>query len=157
MKWDYEGKFLDPIPANYRGAVGNKFCDVIRGGLSSPTSIVTAVKREYQAHSTNGTAKAVLASGALDSPLALEFAAFLAHRESLPWEEKQKLKEQRDVKPFIREHMKGQPPTDKQLAYLRSLGCKETPQSKAEASELIDRYVNGDTSEQKSKANGSRA
>lgn len=39
--------------------------------------------------------------------------------------------------PHVREHMAGQPPTERQLAYLRSLGWRGEVASKAHASELI--------------------
>lgn len=34
------------------------------------------------------------------------------------------------------------PPTPKQVAMLRSLGCEDTPNSKSHASKLIERYLN---------------
>ena len=48
---------------------------------------------------------------------------------------------------YIKEHpptprKKPDPPTEKQLGLLKTLGCLETPKSKAEASKLIERYKN---------------
>lgn len=39
-----------------------------------------------------------------------------------------------------KERKKADPPSEKQLKYLKSLGCLETPKTKAEATRLIDKY-----------------
>src|SRR5688572_21206493 len=64
---------------------------------------------------------------------AAAFAQQVIERERLPAEEKMRIKKER-VEHHRREYMKAQPPTEPQLSFLRSLGCKTTPANRFQAS-----------------------
>jgi hypothetical protein len=78
----------------------------------------------------------------LEQPEARECARWYTHYERLSPEAKARLKEQR-AEEGRRAWMSTQPPTDKQLAYLRSLGYAGEVPDRLRASELIDRLVKG--------------
>lgn len=144
MQWEYEGTFLDQFPANYRGAVGNEFCKVIRDGAETPKEVLVAVcNKQTRYGRPSELGELILRKGVLNSEGAYEFAEFLLEREALPADVRHRLKEKARAKSaamYARPIMAEQRPTWKQLHYLESLGCKEIPTSKLHASELIDQY-----------------
>lgn len=143
--WDYQGQFLNQFPANYRGAVGNEFCKVIRDGAETPREVIDAVcqkQTRYGAPSELGGL--ILARGVLASEGAYELAEFLLEREALPAEEKYRLKEaaqKANALTYGKAKMASEKPTSRQLCYLESLRCPEVPTTKLRASELIDKYI----------------
>lgn len=165
MTWEYEGEFLNQFPKDYRGAIGHMFCQRIREGARTPQEVIRNLRMLFQDGHTHWgrlspAALALIRSNALRTAMAEEFAAFLIERESLPHEERQKLKRDFQIRngaDFARQAMAEQPPTEKQLKYLKALGCKETPRSKLEASDLITRYKNGDAQESRTEANSRAA
>lgn len=143
--WNYAGKFLEQFPRRLMGCIADEFCKAVRDGYKTPEAVITAIalKRERVGYQSQPL-EALMAEGVLTSEGAVEFAEFIIEREALPWEEKQRLKEASRLEKggeYAKLHMATQPPTDKQLSYLRFLGCSEIPESKLEASELIDRYL----------------
>src|SRR5262249_25041533 len=72
---------------------------------------------------------------------AREYAEYVLQYESLPFEERQKIKSVRSEE-HRREYMQKLPPTERQLSYLNVLGCSDIPKDRAEASRLIDEYRN---------------
>lgn len=71
--------------------------------------------------------------------IALGMAEWSVWWESLPDEKRQKIKSA-NHETYMLGWMEAQPPTDKQLEYLTALGCKETPETRLEASNLIEVY-----------------
>ncbi len=145
--WDYQGEWMNRFPQNTRSTIMNLFCYAVRDGHSSPLAVLQQV--EYQALRRKGRySDSCLTDEWLDELVAAlegdEARAVAEHviwREGLPPEEKARLKAQ-SGKAYIAAYMADQPPTEKQLHYLRSLGCREAPQSKKEASEWIDQWLN---------------
>jgi len=152
-KWDYSGEFLNQFVPLARSTVANWFCEEIRRlrlaseprknsvgmvlygvGLKCQTQL--AYGRSGRALDDDGL---LLLENSLNSPEAENFTEFLLWRESLPQDEREKLRDgigrvHRD------EAMLAEAPTEKQLNYLKALRCPTVPVSKLEASQLIGQY-----------------
>lgn len=146
--WDYQGEWLNQFPQNTRSTIMNLFCYAVRDGCETDMEVLQRV--EYQALRRRGRNNSSYLTdewiGRLVEALLQEEAGDLANhilwRERLPQADRERLKAEAG-KSHIAAYMSQQPPTEKQLKYLRSLGCKETPKSKQEASEWIDARVSG--------------
>lgn len=68
------------------------------------------------------------------------YAVHILEREQLPLERRKQIKEQSAAQ-YREQYLKSQPATDKQISYLRALGCKEEVRSKWEAMQLIDKLM----------------
>ena len=129
-------KFLDLFPPKRRSQVTNEFCCAVRAGYVDPYSIVTSVlcaltrKRDHELYDA---IRANYEAG-------LEFAEYILAWEKLPAEVKRKIKEER-ASVHREEYLRTQPPTDKQLKYLKVLGYKREVKSKWEAMTLIDKLT----------------
>lgn len=148
MKYDYEGSFLESWPSARRSLIVNQFCFAVRRGAKTVDAALWAVAADAQnrfAEQGDGTeqgeAQRILLS-VIDAEETRKFAEFILRRESLPYLEKQKLKEAAGHD-YKLAWMKKTPPTEKQLKYLEALACHVIPQNRLEASELIDKYKNG--------------
>lgn len=143
--------FLQFFPQNKKGTIANLFLSPIRHRVIVPELVVTAVVHELYARLENPApwASEVYLDDAAHAaqvihdhrPEALAFAQYYIEYEQLPYTERQALKAERGD-----EHraawMAAQPPTEKQLGYLRKLGhAGPAPASKAEASAQIDRLL----------------
>lgn len=167
MQWNYDGDFLKQFPQTHTGAVANAFCERFREGNRDVKSLLAAVRRwavgqgsefgrfteEYLATQgyANGTRAYRLLASVVDTEEAEKFAAFIIWRESLPWSEKQRLKQESRAEgreTFVRQAMADKEPTEKQLRYLKSLGVSTVPRTRLEASELIEVALHGDVSRQ---------
>lgn len=144
-KWDYDGQFLSWYPRAAQSTVANWFCYAVRDGATMVHQILQQV--EYQAIRRKGRASEAVTEEVLDqliddlnSDEARDFAAFILWRESLPVEEKTRLKAE-SGKQHVNNYMAQEAATGKQLSYLKSLGCKTVPQSKLEASQLIEQHL----------------
>lgn len=133
-KWNFSGNFLAEFDTNYAGAIGNIFCQAVRAGAEDADEVLDYVAK----HSANRTAQSVyrLLNNSLESIEAREFAEHILWRENLPREVSEKLKNEAK-RENLNNLMNVQPPTEKQLSYLKALGCKIEPGSKLEASNLI--------------------
>lgn len=152
MKWDYEGTFLNRFDKDFTGAIGHLFCNEIRHlkaqGLNvTVLSVIDAVidtleDRLFRTPGMNEKAHNTYSNllFALNVGDGENFVSHLIWREGLSHEEKTRLKNEAKTN-GAKSFMASQPPTEKQIAYLRSLGSNETPQSKLEASEMIDRLL----------------
>jgi hypothetical protein len=145
MKWDYEGDFLKAWPPARRSLIVNQFCDAVRSGASEVDEVLDYVRGDARYRLRHGDeqqheSQNILLAQAGTSE-AERFAKHILARERLSYSEKQKLKAEAGHD-FARIYMATQPPTKKQLAYLKSLGCQSHPQTKLEASDLIERYKN---------------
>jgi len=150
MKWDYEGDYLEQFEAVRRGVVGNFFCNAVRQGCEDVQTILSWIhsdiehRLERAKHETRyeiepksvAMQEQVLRS--LDTTEAWNFAQHILNRESLPPDEKAALKTASKATTVWH----GDAPTEKQLKYLKALGCVDVPTTKGEASELINQLVN---------------
>lgn len=148
MKYDYEGVFLGQWPAPRRSLIVNQFCYAVRAGATSVDEVIGAVGRDAQQRfaehgdsDEQGQAERVLLT-VINEPETRNFAEFILWRESLPYEEKQRLKEEAGHD-YRLAWMEKQPATKKQLRYLEALACHVIPANRKEASQLIDKYRNG--------------
>jgi hypothetical protein len=143
--------FLSHFPANKKGTIANLFLSPIRRRVIVPGLVVEAVVHELYQRLENPApwaSEAYLDDAAHASQViqdhrleAIAFAQYYIEYEQLPYTERQALKAQRGD-----EHraawMAAQPPTEKQLGYLRKLGyAGPAPASKADASAEIDRLL----------------
>ena len=141
--WDYDGQFLSRFPQPAHNVITQLFLRAIRDGQTMPLSVIARVKEITEEELEFGGWPSFLPSEirvfleSLDDVEAQDFAAFLLERESLSPEEKARLKSAKQSQ-HVAARMTSQPPTEKQINYLKKLGCKETPTSKAHASQLID-------------------
>lgn len=143
FSWNYEGKFLQDYPKAGQGTITNWFCYAVRDGAKTPREVLSQVEYTVQRkmpvsddYSLSNDDLATLLEHLTD-PEAEDFAAFIIEREALPVDVREKLKAASGAT-YQQAYMAGQPPTEKQINYLKKLGCKETPTSKAHASQLID-------------------
>jgi hypothetical protein len=143
---------LPHIPERQRGPVMNYFLRPVRAGLVNPAaivrSVIAAMRRDLQQrHQWRSAAEldpfrqALLAVMAHPSEALALAQESIAH-ERLPDTEKQQRKAAR-AEAGRQAYMVSQPPTDKQIAYLRGLGVATAPANRLQASELIDHRVQG--------------
>lgn len=149
MKYDYEGSFLELWPTPRRSLIVNQFCFAVRSGAKTVAAVLWAVATAAQKRfaergdgDEQGESQRILLA-VIDTEETYKFAEFILWRESLPYSEKQKLKEAAGHD-YKLAWMKKTPPTEKQLKYLEALACHVIPQNRLEASQLIDKYKNGD-------------
>ncbi len=82
----------------------------------------------------------------VETPEAENFARFILWRESLSHAERARLKDVSVAAKggvYAKQAMASLAPTEKQLALLRNKRCAVVPQTRLEASELIDGILNG--------------
>jgi hypothetical protein len=152
--WNYPGDFLAQFPANHQGVVGTLFCNKVRGGALDVPSLLDVVGEHAVERVNNpsewdteaGLATMCILIEALKTPEAERFARFILWRESLPAYQRKRLKASAKATSseyFARQKMASLPPTEKQLAFLRKAKCPTVPQTRLEASDLIEDYING--------------
>ena len=133
--------FLSHFPHNQRATATNILLEAVRAGCSIPHLVVfyaveTALRRFHLE-----AAHTLRLLSHLDPEALLAGARWALWWESLPPEEKQRLRKER-AEEAIERWMAEQPPTEKQLRYLASLGYRgPTPTNRLEASRLIDELV----------------
>jgi hypothetical protein len=115
-----------------------------RKGACTPRAVVATVIHDLQRRLQWGddpTLAAVLDQLQSAPALALQYAGTVITYEQLPYEARQQVKAERTA-PYLLEAMRGKPVTDKQSAYLRTLGhTGPEPEDRAAASALIDRLT----------------
>ncbi len=145
---------LDHVPTGQRGPLSNRYRNVIRKGRAQTAvgvhGLVVAEVCEQLASAERWHPDseytlfladlAALLCGHTDEGLA--FAAYCLADEALPPEERRRRKAAQAAE-AVRAHQDRQPPTEKQVAYLRRLGYTGAIDSKAHASSLIDIYTRG--------------
>lgn len=144
--WNYDGKFLLDYPKAGQGTITNWFCYAVRDGAKTPREVLAqveyTVRRKMPVDEryslSNGDLERLLEH--LLDPEAEDFAAFIIERESLPNDVRERLKAASGAT-YQQAYMAEQPPTEKQLSYLRSLGCQEVPTTKLQASQFIDQCL----------------
>ena len=140
--------FLGHFLAPRRSATANWFHDAVRGGATTPATVLHQVQQTVQRRLNWASPRtdvahlqAVLTALQEDRAGALAYAASVITYEQLPHEARQRVKAERAT-PYLQEAMRGKAVTDKQSAYLRALGYTgPQPEDRAAASALIDRLT----------------
>jgi len=94
MKWDFEGDYLLQFHPHYRGTIGDRFCRAVRAGCEDVDSVMEWVYQATRDHENEEWRKV---AKTCDTGEAYDFAMHILERESLPWEAKCRLKEQREL------------------------------------------------------------
>ena len=140
--------FLNHFLPNHRSTVMNQFLEPIRReGITTADAIVAYVSLDafershsrYSRDETLATQRTLIEEIERDGTGAINLAEYCLWWESLSSEEKHKIRAPKNAE-YARQYMQGQPPTEKQIKFLRSLGCTEQPRDKAHASELIEKW-----------------
>jgi hypothetical protein len=136
--------FLGHFSTEQKSAAANLILKAVRAGCDNPHQVVGFVTAEAERRLAlgwgDGLARAVLR---LDREALLAGARWALWWESLPYAERQRLKQERST-PAIERYMAEQPPTEKQLSYLQALGYSgPAPANRLEASRLIDEVMRG--------------
>ncbi len=136
-----------------RSYVANTFLYSVRSGARTPAKVLADVEHELSETAKRsrrwGFSETVERTEAVYSVLnefhdeALAFAAWAIRWEALPPAERER---QKAAKGAIHKqaYMEQQPATDKQVAYIRSLGYQGVVTSKAHASSLIEQLKRGE-------------
>ena len=145
---DSSREFLELFPQNQRSLTANMFCSAVRLGARTVDAVLAAVRADVESRLRSarryGDGARIRQFSAFRDYLDTESASARAYaRWTLGWEslsiaQKDEIKTQRGAEHRQR-WMQSQPPTDRQIAYLRALGWTADVSSKAKASELIDR------------------
>lgn len=134
---------LDP---KKNGSVVNEFLGVVRSGKTDANIICRkvyayALERLRDSRSDDDMVKwhTLVEVMKANYDASLDMAEWAVWWEALPDKERQKIKSG-NRETFMLGWMENQPPTDKQIEYLTALGCKEIPETRLEASNLIEVY-----------------
>lgn len=145
--WNYEGEFLKRFAGTSHNMVTQLFLRAIRSGETKPFDVIAYVGNVcFNAYQNNEewdsfpSSEIRILLESLDCSEIKEFACFLIEREALPASEKVKLKSRRNLQ-IVSNAMASEPPTEKQMKYLKSLRCETVPTTKLEASQLIDQCL----------------
>lgn len=156
MNWEYEGGFLRQFNDWERNFVTQMVCRAYRGlpdvyknapvEDKTPSENLTQMLARFDKEITERSAhdwisvelRVLLAklTTQVDSDEMKEFCRFIAKREKIDPEFKQKLKEQ-SQKAYANKAMSTKPPSEKQIKWLEHYG-KEVPPTMAEASRILD-------------------
>lgn len=139
MQWDAPNDYVMQFTPNFRGIIGHLFCQAAREGCEDVQSILDWVEADCMRREAPVYRDVV---NTLHTGEAWDFAQHMLDREALPRDEQIKLKNASKANSdFVKTKMANDEPTEKQLKYLKGLGCKDVPTSKLEASELINQFL----------------
>jgi|GEM_PF-2252605 len=143
---------LERFPNARRSYVANTFLYAVRAGARTPGEVLADVEhalsetaiRSRRWNFTDTIERTEEVYGVLNEhhDEALAFAAWAIAYEALPLGERERQKAEKGAV-HRQAYLEQQPATDKQVAYVRSLGYHGVVTSKAHASELIDQLRNG--------------
>ena len=135
--------FLSHFPLEQRSTANNFLLQAVRAGCNEPNQVVGyALETAYRRRHLEA-AQTLLLLSHLDPEALLAGARWALWWESLSPEEKRRFREGRAEEAIAR-WMEENPPTEKQLRYLASLGYRgPAPANRLEASRLIDELVKG--------------
>ncbi|MGI9065899.1 MAG: hypothetical protein ACR2HX_05770 [Pyrinomonadaceae bacterium] len=136
--------FLERFPLERRSSIANRFFKAAReGGATTIDLVIQQVKADAISR--------MLFADRQSWNLEREFLTLLEGeevrvyvrevlgREALPPGVKLQLKAERSEQ-FRREYMKAQEPTERQVRFLKTLGCQTVPLNRLQASELIEAH-----------------
>jgi uncharacterized protein (DUF2336 family) len=141
--YSFNGSYLKQFAECDRSTVTGFFCASFREWAEGVPSIEDLLRsvcgRVLRAYREDNSRAGLLETvyHSLSRPDAEHFAQFIIRREQLPADVRSRLKAKQAAQ-FREEYMAKQPPTEKQLAYLRRLGCSRAPADRLEAAQLID-------------------
>lgn len=134
--------FLDQFALARRSLIANQFFNAVRSGAITSETVLRSVKADalrrmmFPEDRERWNTQRQLVS-LLETDEARRYAQEVLDREALPSDVKQKLKTDRSEQ-YRREYLKAQRPTQRQLLFLKSLGCEVVPANRLEASDLIE-------------------
>jgi len=144
---------LERFPSNRRSYISNTFLYAVRSGARTPGKVLTDVEHELSETAKRsrrwGFTDTIERTESIYSILnefhdeALAFAAWAIRWEALPPAERERQKRAKG-EVHRQAYMEQQPATDKQVAYIRSLGYQGPVTSKAHASSLIEQLKRGE-------------
>ena len=135
--------FLSHFPLEQRSTANNFLLQAVRAGCNEPNQVVGYALETARRRCHLEAAQTLSLLSELDPEALLAGVRWALWWESLPLEEKQRLRKKR-AEEAIERWMAEQPPTEKQLRYLTSLGYRgPEPANRLEASRLIDELVKG--------------
>lgn len=147
---DDDRAFLDLFPANQRSTVANLFLRPVREGTTDAILVFAAVYAELRERIERPRSYAyddsrdrfILDTLRANYDAATAYARWCVAYEQLSPEDKQRRK-QASTAEGIGLWQEQQPPTDKQVAYLHTLGYTGPVESRRHASSLIEIYKRG--------------
>jgi hypothetical protein len=135
--------YLSYFPHNQRSTANNFLLEAVRAGCNEPNQVVGYALETARCRCRLEAAQTLSLLSHLDPEALLAGARWALWWESLSPEEKRRFREERAEEAIAR-WMAEQPPTEKQLRYLTSLGYRgPAPANRLEASRLIDELVKG--------------
>ena len=144
---------LERFPNARRSYVANTFLYAVRSGARTPAKVLADVEHELSETAKRsrrwGFSETVERTETMYSILneyhdeALAFPQWAIDWEALPPAERERQKRAKGA-PHRQAYLEQQPATDKQLAYIRSLGYQGAVTSKAHASTLIEQLKRGE-------------
>jgi hypothetical protein len=137
--------WLAHFPSTRRSAIANLFHYGVRAGAATPAAVIAWVRQDvhrrlrgYPDPAYDAPFEAVLAALQADLSGALAYAQAVIDWEQLPYAERQRQKADR-ASQYQHAYMATQPPTERQLAFLCSLGYHgPQPADRLAASHAID-------------------
>lgn len=131
--------YLSYFPHSQRSGAINHLLEAVRAGCDEPNQVVGfALERARYKSQWSDYARLFLALAELDLDAIFAGARWGLWWESLSIAEKAAYRRPQQER-AIQAWMEGQPPTERQMAYLKSLGYTgPEPSSRAEASRLIE-------------------
>ena len=138
-------KLFESIPSNKVGVATNILLGCLRAGGKSQDDLYHYLENEKFKRDRWGGDEIVdklfdLVSWDADNCVE-EAIEYYLEWEKLSHEEKDRIKRSRGAE-YATQSMAGKPPTEKQIAYIKSKG-KTVPSDRLEASKLIDILING--------------
>lgn len=131
--------FLSYFPPEYRSTAANCLLEAVRQGCTTPQEVMDhALSAAYRRIYGSEAFTLLLLLAEEDPEALLAGARWALWWESLPFDERQRIKRERSEEALSR-WMEEQPPTEKQLSYLRILGHTGEVANRLEASRLIER------------------
>ena len=133
METNQDASFLDLFPKERKSTISNAFLKQVRRGITNPHNVIYGVAASCVTPRDTDILEAMA-----DQPdLAFQYAENRIAYEAMPYDEKQKIKAEVQER-SRKEWMKHNPPSEKQVAYLASLGYTLPVETMEEASKLID-------------------
>jgi hypothetical protein len=139
--------FLDLVPESLRSQTSNVVLARIRAGAATPTATYYDAIEKLRDRlggwgAEDPNVRAILGLLVRHRAEAIGYCGWALDWEQLSPAQKDRLRASRGEE-YRKAYQEGEPPTEKQRAYLRRLGYQGEPRSKRHASELIDQQLRG--------------
>jgi hypothetical protein len=127
-KWDYEGEFLNNFEPRRRSLIANMFCNAVRDGAKTIDAVIAWVDDD-----ASKRLKSMTLFGMCDAENESVVNSLRTLQELIALDS--------ETTAFVEHILWRETLTCKQIAYLKSLGCPTEPQTKFEASQLIEQWL----------------